>query len=63
MTIKELQAALAALVAKDAYLADASVTYGQDFEPVEGGIIAKHNVSKLVVLNLAPLTLDKMGGF
>lgn len=63
MTISELRAALAALVKNDPYRGDATVTFGQGFEPVEGGIIAKSTVTNLVVLNLAPISLDKMGGF
>lgn len=63
MTIKELHDHLTALMAEDEYRADATVTFGQAFEPVEGGIIAKHKTNGLAVLNLAPIALDKMGGF
>lgn len=63
MTVLELRDALNALIARDEYLAGASVTYGPDFEPVGGGIIGKNTKTNLVVLNLAPIMLDQMGGF
>jgi hypothetical protein len=63
MTVKQLQDALAALIKRDAYLADASVTYGNAFEPVEGGIITKSKSTGLVTLNLAPVALPDVGGF
>ena len=62
MTINELVKELRALVAEDDYRGDATVTFGTDMEPVEGGIIAK-DPGGLVVLNLAPTKLDRVGGF
>jgi hypothetical protein len=32
-------------------------------EPVMGGIITRHRSTGLVVLNLAPTRLDRLGGF
>lgn len=63
MTINELMHELQALVAEDEYRGDATVTYGSDNEPVEGGIIARKGNAGLVVLNLAPIKLDQVGGF
>ena len=63
MTVNQLIAALQALVAEDSYRGDASVTFGNAMEPVEGGIIARRRDTGLVVLNLAPTRLDRVGGF
>ena len=63
MTVNQLITALQALVAEDTYRGDAAVTFGNAMEPVEGGIIARHRESGLVVLNLAPVSLDRVGGF
>ncbi len=62
MTIKELQDALAAIVARDAYAADMQVRFGPNMGHVDGGIIAK-DATGLVILSLAPIKLDQMGGF
>jgi hypothetical protein len=63
MTINELIRELQALVAEDEYRGDAAVTFGSDMEPVLGGIITRHRGTGLVVLNLAPTRLDRVGGF
>ena len=63
MTVNQLIAALQALVADDVYRGDAAVTFGSAMDPVEGGIIARHRGTGLVVLNLAPTRLDRVGGF
>lgn len=63
MTIKELHKHLEALMAEDEYRADAQVTFGEAFDPVVGGTIAKNAKTGLAVLNLAPIALDKVGGF
>ena len=62
MTINELIKELQALVAEDEYRGHAAVTFGPDMEPVEGGIIAR-GPGGLIVLNLAPTKLDRVGGF
>ena len=63
MTINELTKALQVLVAEDEYRGEATVTYGNENEPVEGGIIAREGSTGLIVLNLAPIKLDRVGGF
>ena len=63
MTINELIRELQTLVAEDEFRGDAAVTFGSDMEPVEGGILTKHRGTGLVVLNLAPTKLDRVGGF
>lgn len=63
MTINELISQLQALVAEDEFRGDAVVTFGNDMEPVQGGIINRHRGTGLVVLNLAPTRLDRVGGF
>ena len=63
MTVNELIRELQALVAEDEYRGEAAVTFGNDMEPVEGGIITRHRGTGLVVLNLAPTKLDRVGGF
>lgn len=61
MTIQQLIDALARLVEDDPWRADISITFGPGFEPVEGGLIGRRD--GLVVLNLAPVRLDEVGGF
>ncbi|WBO24466.1 hypothetical protein [Sphingomonas abietis] len=61
MTIQQLIDALARLVEEDPWRAGMSVTFGPDFMPIEGGLIGRRH--GLVVLNLAPVPLDKVGGF
>ena len=63
MTINELIKALQALTAKDEYAGEASVTFGEQMLAVEGGILACNHRTGLVVLNLAELKLDQVGGF
>ena len=63
MTINELIRQLQALVAEDEFRGDAAVSFGSDMEPVLGGIITRHRGTGLVVLNLAPTKLDRVGGF
>ena len=63
MTVNELIRQLQALVAEDEFRGDAAVTFGSDMEPVLGGIIARNRGTGLVVLNLAPTKLDRVGGF
>ncbi|HEX8223766.1 MAG TPA: hypothetical protein VF605_08130 [Allosphingosinicella sp.] len=63
MTINELILQLQALVAEDEFRGDAAVTFGSDMEPVLGGIITRHRGTGLVVLNLAPTKLHRVGGF
>jgi len=61
MTIGNQIAVLSALVADDPRRADSPVTFGPAMEPVEGGIIGRRDGRD--VLNLAPVRLDKVGGF
>lgn len=63
MTVNELIRQLQALVAEDEFRGDAAITFGSDMEPVLGGIITRHRGTGLVVLNLAPTKLDRVGGF
>ena len=63
MTINELIKQLQALVAEDEHRGEATVIYGRDNEPVEGGIMAREGSTGLIVLNLAPIKLDQVGGF
>ena len=63
MTINELIRELQALVAEDEFRGDAAITFGSDMEPVLGGILTRHRGTGLVVLNLAPTKLDRVGGF
>ena len=63
MTIDQLIRQLQALVAADEARGNAAVTFGPEMEPVAGGILTRHRVSRLVVLNLAPTRLDRVGGF
>ena len=63
MTIDELIKELQALVGADEARGKANVTFGSEMEPIAGGILTRHRVSGLVVLNLAPTRLDRVGGF
>ena len=63
MTLNELILQLQALVAEDQFRGEAAVTFGSDMEPVLGGIITRHRGTGLAVLNLAPTSLDRVGGF
>lgn len=63
MTINALIKRLQALVADDEYRGEVIVTYGSDDSPVEGGIIAREGSTGLIVLNLARIKLDQVGGF
>lgn len=63
MTIDDLIRELQALVAADKARGQAAVTFGPEMEAVAGGILTRHRVSGLVVLNLAPTRLDRVGGF
>ena len=63
MTINELIRELQALVSDDEFRGDAAVTFGSDMEPVLGGVLTRHRGTGLVVLNLAPTRLDRVGGF
>ena len=62
MTITELHDQLAAIVATDEYAADMQIRFGPEMMPVQGGIITK-DAAGLVVLSLAPMKLDFVGGF
>ena len=61
MTVKDLIDRLQGLVADDRYRLDMEVFFGERMEPVEGGIVG--NRGGLAVLNLAPVKLDRVGGF
>jgi hypothetical protein len=61
MTIGQLIERLQAVVARDPRNADLPVTFGGGMEPVEGGTIGRNKGG--MVLNLAPLPLDRVGGF
>ena len=63
MTINERVRQLQAQVAEDEFRADAAVMFGSEMKPVLGGIITRHRGSGLVVLNLAPTMLDRVGAF
>ena len=63
MTINQLIQQLQALVREDEFRGDAVVTFGCDMEPILGGIITRNRGTGLVVLNLAPTKLDRVGGF
>ena len=61
MTVKELIDRLQAQVAEGGSRVDMEVCFGERMEPVEGGIVG--NRGGLAVLNLAPVKLDRVGGF
>ena len=61
MTVGELIDRLQSLVAEDSYRLEMQVCFGEGLEPVEGGIVG--NRDGLAVLNLAPVKLDRVGGF
>ena len=61
MTVHELIDRLQALVAEDRYRLDMQIVFGERMEPVEGGIVG--NRDGLAILNLAPVKLDRLGGF
>ncbi len=61
MTVNQLIDRLQALVAEDRYRVDMEVFFGEGMEPVEGGIVG--NRAGLAILNLAPVKLDRVGGF
>lgn len=61
MTIQQLIYTLTRLVEQDGFRADMAVTFGPGFEPVEGGLIGRKD--GLAVLNLAPVSLERVGGF
>ncbi|MFN3727560.1 MAG: hypothetical protein ACK4SZ_14795 [Allosphingosinicella sp.] len=63
MNVNELIQHLPALVADDEFRGDAAVTFGSDMESVLGGILIRHRGTGVVVLNLAPTKLDRVGGF
>lgn len=63
MTLNNLIEQLQALVAEDEFRGDAAVTFGPEMAPVLGGILTRHRETGLVVLNLAPTRLDRVGGF
>lgn len=63
MTVNDLIGHLQALVAGDAFRGEATITFGSDMEPVLGGILTRHRATGLVVVNLAPTRLDRVGGF
>lgn len=63
LTLKTLIAKLTKLIAEDEYRADMRITFGEDMAPVCGGIITRNAKTGLTVLNLAPISLDKIGGF
>ena len=62
MTIKELHEQLAAIVAADEYATEMQIRFGPEMMPVHGGIVTKDGAG-LVVLSLAPMKLDFVGGF
>jgi len=61
MTVQQLIDRLQALVAEDRYRLDMQIVFGVRMEPVEGGILG--NKGGLAVLSLAPVKLDRVGGF
>ena len=61
MTVTELISRSQQVLAEDPYRADMQVSFGERMEPVEGGIVGQR--SSLAVLNLAPVKLDRVGGF
>ncbi len=61
MTIAELIAALTRFVEQDATRGAIPVTFGNAMVPVKGGIIGQFEAG--LILNLAPVRLDKVGGF
>lgn len=61
MTVGELIDRLQSLVAEDSYRLEMQVCFGEGLEPVEGGIVGRRG--GLAVLNLAPVKLDRAGGF
>lgn len=61
MTIGELIERLQALVAEDEHRLEMRVFFGERMEPVAGGIVG--NRGGLAILNLAPVKLDRVGGF
>ena len=63
MTVEKLIEELEGLMEKDPYVAEAEVTFGRTMEPVSGGIMTRNLRTGLAVLNLAPVQLDRIGGF
>jgi hypothetical protein len=61
MTVGELIDRLQRLVAEDSYRLEMQACFGEGLEPVEGGIVGHRD--GLAVLNLAPVKLDRVGGF
>lgn len=61
MTVGELIDRLHSLVAEDSYRLEMQVCFGEGLAPVEGGIVGDRG--GLAVLNLAPVKLDRVGGF
>ncbi|MBX3562634.1 MAG: hypothetical protein KF780_12590 [Sphingomonas sp.] len=61
MTLGRLIERLQALVAEDEHRADMEVFFGERMDPVEGGIVGHRD--GLAILNLAPVRLDRVGGF
>lgn len=61
LTVGELYEHLRAMLARNANMSAAIVTYGQTHERVAGGHVLHR--SGLTVVNLAPMKLDQKGGF
>lgn len=62
LTIAQLILQLNRLVKEDKYRKEMYVSFGADIAPVAGGIIRKDSKG-IAILNLAPIKLDKTGGF
>ena len=62
MTVNELIRQLQALVADKGFRGEAAVAFGSDKDPVPGAIVIRNRASGLVVPNLAPAMLHRVGG-
>jgi hypothetical protein len=66
MKLRELKEQIDRLLAEDEYRSEANVVFGPeegDHIAIEGGIIGAQTGTGLIVLILAPIKLDKVGGF
>ena len=64
MKVKDLKARLEEAIAADPTIAEANIVFGPeegDHIPLKGGIVGKGANGFLLIL--APITLDKVGGF
>lgn len=63
MTIQELCAQLSLAMRTVPEAAHMQITFGQDRQPVAGGIYGHNPSNGQPELNLSPVALDQVGGF